>query len=363
MASAPPLKVGLIGYGYAGRTFHAPLISAVPGLALAAVASSDAAKVRSDLPEVIVYARPEELLADINIDLVVVATPNVTHAPLALAALNAGKHVVVDKPFALDLVECRHLIGVSETVGRNLWVFHNRRWDSDYLTIRAAIEAGIIGEVTHFESKIERFRPEVRDRWRERDEAGAGIWYDLGPHLIDQALQLFGLPETVFASIARQRIGVAIDDWAHAVLTYGKRRVILQASMLAAGGWDRFVVHGTGGTLVKHAADPQEAQLLTNVQPGSPGWGDDADPLMVFDNIGQASRAAIGGDQRRFYQLAVASIVDRGPDPVKPIEALAVMAVLEAGIQSAREGRAVSPSLTTQERSALSLAGTYLRSS
>ncbi|HEU4669962.1 MAG TPA: oxidoreductase, partial [Dyella sp.] len=246
-----PIRVGLIGYGYAGKTFHAPLIRATPGMELVAVASRDATKVHVDLPDMRVLPTPEALVADDAIDLVVIATPNDTHAPLASAALRAGRHVVIDKPMALDLAEARALVALADTSPGRLSVFHNRRWDSDYLAVKQAIDEGAIGEVVHFESHIDRYRPVVRDRWRESAGPGAGIWYDLGPHLVDQALQLFGLPERVHAGLAIQRAGGLSDDWAHVRLDYGARQVIVHASMLVAGGARRFVVHGTHGSLVK----------------------------------------------------------------------------------------------------------------
>lgn len=347
-----PLRVGLLGYGFAGKTFHAPLVSAVEGLSLHAVASRDAGKVHADFPGVRVHAKPEALIADDAIDLVVVATPNDTHAPLAHAALAAGRHVVVDKPFALDLAEARGLIVAAERAGRQLQVFHNRRWDSDYLTVRAAIESGALGRVTHFETKIDRFRPQVRDRWREQAVPGAGIWFDLGPHLIDQALQLFGLPDSVFASLALQRDGALTDDWAHAVLAYGGRRVLVHAGMLVAGGSARFVVHGTAGSAVKRAADGQEAQLLAGMRPGAPGWGEDGDALLLYGEGGERQVPATPGDQRGFYAAVAAALRGESAPPVRPVEALAVMAVLEAGAASAREGRAMPVPLTATERAA-----------
>jgi predicted dehydrogenase len=347
-----PVRVGLVGYGFAGKTFHAPLVQSVDGLRLVAVASRDAEKVHADLPGMTVHDSLPTMLAKDDIDLVIVATPNDTHAPLSRLALEAGKHVVVDKPFALDLTEARDLIDTARRAERNLWVFHNRRWDSDYLTVKAAIADGLVGEVVHFESKIDRFRPAVRDRWRERAQPGGGIWFDLGPHLIDQALQLFGLPDRVIASTARQREGALIDDWAHVLLTYGERRVVLQGAMLVAGGSARFVVHGRNGSLVKRKADQQEPQLLGGMRPGDEGWGTDSDALMVYEADGDRAILSTAGDQRRFYDLVAQSLHGDGPGPVRPVEALAVMAVIEAGLVSARDGIAAPLSLTEEERRA-----------
>lgn len=350
-ASHSPVRVGLIGYGYAGKTFHAPLINAANGLTLAGVASRDAAKVRADLPDVTVYPDAKALIGTPDIDLVVIATPNDTHTHLALAALEAGKHVVIDKPFALNVDEARQVVAAAERHGRFLSVFHNRRWDSDFLTIRRALADGLIGDVLHFESHFDRFRPQVRDRWRERDGPGGGLWFDLGPHLVDQALCLFGLPDHVQASMARQRPGVPADDWAHVILSYGECRVILHAGMLVAGGSQRFVAHGTRGSLAKQLGDRQESQLLTGLAPGVSGWGHDPDDLMLYDGFGAVqSIAASPGDQRVYYDAVANAISKDCSNPVTPVEALAVMSVIAAAKCSADSQTAISLELTPQER-------------
>lgn len=333
---ASPTRVGLIGYGYAGKTFHAPLIAAVPTLRLRAVASSAADKALADLPDVAIHADPYALIGDADIDLVVIATPNATHAPLARAAIAAGKHVVVEKPFALTLAEGEGIVALAEQHGVLLSVFHNRRWDSDFLTVSQAVRDGLVGTVSHFESHLDRFRPLVQDRWRERAGAGSGVWFDLGPHLVDQALQLFGLPDGVQASFAAQRPGAVTVDWAHVILCYGERRIVLHAGMLVAGGSHRFVVHGDGGTLVKQGADRQEQQLTSGMLPGDPGWGEDPDCLVVHAAAGPVrQRPSIAGDQRRFYEGIAAALGQGAPNPVPAREALSVMAVVEAAARSA----------------------------
>lgn len=348
--TSSPVRVSLIGYGYAGKTFHAPLIRSVPGLELAVVASRDAAKVHADLPDVKV-TDVATAMADAQTSLIVIASPNDTHAPLARAALEAGKHVVVDKPFALDVDEARQLAVLAEQRGRLLSVFQNRRWDSDFLGVRTVLAQGTLGEVMHLESHIDRFRPQVRARWREQQGLGSGLWYDLGPHLIDQALLLFGIPDRVLASMAVQREGGEVTDWAHVVLAYGARRVMLHAGMLVAGGSARFALHGTRGSLVKLRADPQEAQLLAGVQPGAAGWGEDRDEMQLFDGSGQASlHATPAGDQRKYYVQLRDALSGRGDNPVSPWQAVSVMAVLEAAIVSAANGCAVVPEVTERER-------------
>lgn len=351
--AANVVRVGLVGYGYAGATFHAPLISAVPGLSLDAFVSSNPAPIAERYPQATIHAQADALLCDPAIDLVVIATPNHTHFPLAEAAMRAGKHVVVDKPFTLDLAEARALIGLSQETACNLTVFHNRRWDSDFATVRKAIGEGLVGDPVHLETHFDRFRPLVRDRWRENAGPGAGVWFDLGPHLTDHALLLMGLPDRVTASLALQREGARSDDWAHVVLEFGGKRAILHASMLVSGGPPRFIVHGTGGSAVKQGMDVQESQLVAGMMPGAEGWGDDSDPL-VLHTAENAPRSitAERGDQREFYRLVGEAAQGRATNPVPPIQSLAVMAVIEAAQQSAAEGRSVALPLTEAERHA-----------
>ena len=339
-----PHRVALIGYGFAGRTFHAPLIRAVPGLSLVLVASSDPARVQADLPGVEVASDPMQAATDPCIDLVVIASPNHSHAPLARAALRAGRHVVVDKPLTPTLAEATELASLARKHGRMLSVFQNRRWDSDFLAVRQAIAEGRIGEVVHFESRIERYRPQVRVRWREQAGPASGLWWDLGPHLVDQALQLFGRPQSVLASLAAQREGAATNDWAHVVLEYPTRRVVLHAAMLAAAAPARFIVHGSHGSLVKRGADPQEAQLIAGVRPGDMAWGHDEDDLLWHDGAGVThALPSPRGDQSCYYVQVADFLRGVGNTPVTIGEALDVMAVLEASVASAVEGRRRTP--------------------
>lgn len=345
------LRAVLVGYGYVSRTFHAAYIDTLSEWTLHGVVSSRPDQVRQDYPDCRIYDDAQEAFADPDVDLVVIATPNETHCPLACAALEAGKHVLLEKPFALSVDEARKIIATAERAGRELCVFHNRRWDSDFLTIRAALDKGTIGHVRHFESTIDRFRPEVRDRWREGNGPGAGVLFDIGPHLIDQALQIFGLPELVYASVALQRDRALSDDWAHLVLEYGPTRVILQTGSLAAGAAVRFRVHGTGGSLIKQKSDPQEAQLRAGMRPGAPGWGEDTDRLQIFSNETTSHASdALRGDQRILYRALANTLKGLGPNPVRPIEALGVMAVMEAAARSAEERRAIPLPLSEAEK-------------
>ncbi|PZR34459.1 oxidoreductase [Caulobacter segnis] len=336
------LNVALVGYGYVGKTFHAPLIAATPGLKLATVVSSDPAKVAADHPEVRVVADLQTALADPAIDLVVIATPNTLHAPQTIAALEAGKHVVVDKPFAVTAAEARSMAQAAARADRQLVVFHNRRWDSDFLTLRRLIAEGALGEIVQYESHFDRFRPVVRDRWRERPGQGAGAWMDLGPHLLDQALVLFGPPLAISADIGVQRAGPGADDYFHVVLRYPTLRVILHGSMLTASDL-RLAVHGTGGSFVKHGLDPQEAQLKAGMIPGAPGYGRDSrhGVLTTVENDAptHADVSPEPSDYRAFYAGVREAIVVGGPSPVPVTEALRVMELLELARQASDERR------------------------
>ena len=332
------LNVALVGYGYVGKTFHAPLIAATPGLALHSVVSSKPDKVLADFPAATVRADLAEALSDPAIDLVVVATPNELHAPQAHQVLEAGKHVVVDKPFTLTVDEARSVIEHARTANRLLSVFHNRRWDADFLTLQRLIAEGTLGTVREFTSHYDRFRPTVRDRWREWDVPGAGTWYDLAPHLIDQALVLFGVPDGITADIQKQRVGAKAPDYFHAVLSYPETRVILHSSCLVADSKFRFAAHGTKGSLIKHGLDRQEDALKAGRTPGDQGWGaDDGAVSLTLAGEGDSTHAAPvtldAGDYRRFYMAVRDAVLGKGANPVPGEQALDVMELIERGLK------------------------------
>ncbi|MBB5719530.1 putative dehydrogenase [Stakelama sediminis] len=336
------IRVALFGYGTAGKVFHAPLIGAVPGFDLACVVTSRADEVAQDWPSVRVAATVEEALDDPTIDLAVVATPDHLHADHARLAIAAGKHVVVDKPFALTMDDARDVVERAERAGVKLSVFQNRRWDSDFLTLRKLIGQGDLGTITHFESHFDRFRPELRHRWKEGP--GAGIWPGLGPHLIDQALVLFGMPQAVFADIAAQKGGAA-PDYAHVLLRYEKLRVLLHISELTPVSDLRMAVHGSGGTFVKYGMDPQEEQSGMGFRPGQPGWGIDSRPGVFTPadalNIRRTVEAE-PGDYRAFYRALHGALTDDAPLPVTSEEALNVMQIFDLALQSSRKRREIS---------------------
>ncbi|MFQ2823940.1 MULTISPECIES: oxidoreductase [Aeromonas] len=340
------LNAALVGYGFAGKTFHAPFLSTTPGLSLSWVVSRDAAKVQADLPGCRVGSL-EQVLSDDSVDLVVIATPNDTHAPLARQALLAGKHVVIDKPFALDLAEAQALVELAEKQQRLLSIFHNRRWDGDFLTVRRLIAEGTLGQIAQFESHFDRYRPEVRQRWREAGGPGSGLWFDLGPHVLDQALQLFGQPDWFQADLAEQRPGALADDYFHVVLGYGERygelRVVLHGSCLVSASMPRFIVHGSQGSFVKFGMDVQEDQLKLGKRPPAADWGVDGEPgqlsRIVDGQLQQQSVVGEAGDYGTYYRGVCAAIKGEGSNPVPASEALAVMALLDLARQSHLEGK------------------------
>lgn len=334
------LRVGLIGYGYASKTFHAPLISGTPGMALVAVSSSDESKVKADWPGVKVVSEPKHLFNDADIDLIVIPTPNDTHFPLAKAALEAGKHVVVDKPFTVTLSQARELDALAKSLGKLLSVFHNRRWDSDFLTVRALIAEGALGEVAYFESHFDRYRPQVRNRWREMAGPGSGIWYDLGPHLLDQAVSLFGLPVSITVDLAQLRPGAQTTDYFHAVLAYPQRRVVLHGTLLAAAETARYIVHGSRASYVKYGLDPQEERLKNGERPPLEDWGYDMRDGVLTRVDGEERQEetwlTIPGNYPAYYAAIRDALTGHGENPVPASQAIQIMELIELGMESAR---------------------------
>lgn len=351
------IRVGVVSYGAASKIFHLPLIRTTPGLALTAISSSDAAKVRADFPastsaDVRIVDDHHRLIASDDIDLVVLPTPNATHYPLALAALRAGKHVVVDKPFTLTLDEAQHLAQTAREAGRLLTVFHNRRWDADFLAVRALLGAGTLGRIVEFQSTMHYYRPIVRDRWREQANAGGGVWNDLGPHMVDQALQLFGAPLGIYLDSASFRDGGQTDDYFRATLRYADKRVLLSTNASAGLAPPRFLVQGSVGSYIKYGIDGQEDALKAGQLPDAKtsDWGiDSRDGTVRLHADGRESvYPTPPGNYPAFYasvrdalllhrQAASAETAGKQPpeSAVALDDALRVMAVLDLGRESA----------------------------
>ncbi len=336
------LNAALVGYGFAGKTFHAPFLSTTPGLSLSWVVSRDAAKVQADLPGCRVGSL-EEVLRDETVDLVVIATPNDTHAPLARQALLAGKHVVIDKPFALDLTEAQALVELAEKQQRLLSIFHNRRWDGDFLTVRRLIAEGTLGQIASSNPTSIAIAPRCASAGAKRVARVPASGSNLGPHVLDQALQLFGQPDWLQADLAEQRPGALADDYFHVVLGYGALRVILHGSCLVSATMPRFVIHGSQGSFVKFGMDVQEDQLKLGKRPPAADWGIDSEPgqlsRIVDGQLQQQSVVGEAGDYGAYYRGVCAAIKGEGSNPVPASEALAVMALLDLARQSHLEGK------------------------
>jgi predicted dehydrogenase len=329
------IGVGVIGYGLAGRAFHAPYVRATAGTALRAIVTRHPAKVHADLPDMRVVPDVAALLAEPGIDLVVVASPDALHAEHAIAALEAGKHVLIDKPFATSLADAHRIAAAGDAANKQVTVFQNRRWDSDFRTLQRLIAEDALGEIVQFESHFDRWRPTPTGLWKEAREGG--IWLDLGPHLIDQALVLFGRPEGISLDLATLRDGAPSPDYFHAVLRYERRRVILHATKLAAQHGLRFAVHGTRASWIKHGSDPQEAATLAGRAPEGEDWGfDPIEGVLTAGEDGAASSVLNErGDYRLFWQALAAAIRGEGANPVPASEAITVMEMLDAGLRSA----------------------------
>lgn len=346
------INVGLVGYGLSASVFHAPIICSIEGMHLQAVVSSNAQKVLNDHPDVEVFADIDALLLQSEIDLVVICTPNTLHYPFAKKAILAGKHVVVEKPFTVDSSEAGELIALAKEHNVKLAVYHNRRWDNDFLTIKALLETDMVGRLSTYEAHYDRYRPVVGGRWREDNLPGSGILYDLGSHLIDQALHLFGMPLTISADLRSEREGGQTDDYFHLILGYPQLRVILHSGSLVKMGGPRFMLHGERGSFIKYGLDPQEDQLKQGMHPGDSGWGEDQP-----DHYGKLSTTAGGlsmeaviqtlpGSYEVFYQRLASAIRSEAPVPVSAEQALHTIRMIEYAIQSHQEQRTIQLPVT-----------------
>ena len=345
-----PLRVALIGYGLGGSAFHAPLIAATPGLHLAAVVTRDGAR-RAQVEHRYPDAR---VVDDVNalwqmsgaLDLVVVSSPNATHVPYARAALEAGLHVVVDKPFAPTAAEARAIGALADRVGRLAIPFHNRRWDGDFLTVQRLVRDDALGAIHRFESRFERLRATAKPGWTLADaaERGEGIVLDIGTHLIDQALHLFGPVVDVHAELARRHPSVVVEDEAFLSLAHaGGVRSHLHMSAAAAQSGARLSVWGARAAYVKHGLDPQEDALRAGFIPGASGWG--AEPRERWGSLGttveHSAHPTLPGAYPEFYAGVERAIRADEPPPVLVADAVATLDVIAAAFQSAREGRII----------------------
>ena len=345
----PGIPVSLIGFGSAARVFHAPLIGAVAGLELSAIVQRHGDSAGVAYPDVPVFRDLDGMLASSPARLIVVATPNASHCELARRCLLAGRDVVVDKPFTPTSEEARALAQLASSRGRLLAVFQNRRWDGDFLTVRRLIEAGTLGRVVQFESRFDRYRPARRAAsWRESEGVGSGLLFDIGPHLLDQALVLFGMPEAVTADVRVERSDAVVDDAFDIHLRYAGLRVLLGATLLACSAGPRFTVQGERGTFRKHGLDPQESALREGARPGSAGWGEENESrwgtLSLAGADGSVAHRSIRGepgDYRQFYANVRDAVLGTAELAVPASDGLRVIRLLELARESSRLRRTV----------------------
>lgn len=349
-----PIRTAVLGYGFAGRIFHSPFVHAVPGLELTAIVQRHGDTAGADYPGTRVLRSVDEAFGDSSIDLIVVATPNDSHVEMARRALEAGKHVVVDKPVAGSSAEVLELMALAKKQGKVLAPFHNRRFDGDFLTVKRLVEEGRLGRVTLVDSHFDRFRPYQRKgTWKEAGGAANGLLFDLGPHLVDQALALFGKPRSITASIRRERDVTAIEDAFDLALTFdgpeGKGlRYECHATMIAAEAAPRFRVNGTLGSYVKYGLDPQEAALLGGARPKVVGsaeawlpeveaaWGaltvatQASEPIQLQKSTLQTEV----GDYRRFYENVRDAVRGEAKLFVSPEDGYRSIRVLELALEA-----------------------------
>jgi predicted dehydrogenase len=341
------INVGLIGFGLAGRAFHAQVISRVPGLHLAAILQRTGDEAAKAYPDAKIVRSLDELLALPDIRLIVIASPNDTHAPFARAALASAHDVVVDKPFTTSYAEAVDLVNFAEKSGRFLTVYQNRRWDGDFQAIRELVAAETLGRIVRFETHYDRFRSNLKpNAWREQRVPGAGILFDIGPHLIDHAMVLFGKPKAVTADVRIERQGGLADDAFDIMFHYpDSLRALLSSSILAASQRPRFLLFGTKGAFVKQTVDPQENNLRFGNLPGTGAWGAEPEEnwglLTLSDGTDTTQRRVPSGtgDYRDYY-ANVRDVLEGKAKPFVSLSyALDVMRALEVCRASSDEQR------------------------
>lgn len=314
------INVGLVGYGISAKVFHAPFFATNKNYKLVSVVERHKQESKENYPDVQVVKSIEELLQNDAIDLVVITTPNETHFPYAKAALEAGKNVVLEKPVTNTSAEAKQLMEIASRSGKVLSVYQNRRYVSDFLTIKEILDKKLLGDVHTFEGHYDRYRAEARPQaWREHVLPGSGILFDLGPHLIDQVLYLFGIPNTIAADIRMQRPHAKVDDYFDLRLDYGFLKVILQAGMLVREPGPRYLIHGIKGSFVKWGEDPQEALLRAGALPVGDDWGKEGEDIYGILNtelngkIVREKYPSHKGDYAAYYKNLYETIVEGKP--------------------------------------------------
>lgn len=343
------IKTGLAGFGLSGKVFHAPFITFNPAYQLCSVLERSRSEAKKSYPGVKIARSMDELLEDSDIELVVITTPNTTHADYARKALAKGKHVLLEKPFTISSVEADSLIKLANEKKKILTVYHNRRYDGDYMTIRKIIDESLLGKIVEYESHFDRYRltSPFKGGWRGEKLPGSGVLYDLGSHLIDQALVLFGTPQSIWAHLNYDHSESKVDDGFLLFLNYKQLRVILRAGTIVKNPGPRFTLHGTNGSYIKYGLDVQEADLKKGKFPGSDDWG--REPEVNYGAINTSLNGnningrieTISGNYNHFYTSLADAIVNNKKPPVTANEAKAVIKIIELAMQSYNEKRTI----------------------
>ncbi len=342
------IKCGLCSYGMSGRVFHGPLIDAHPKLELSAVLERNHDNAIKQYPGIKVYRALTDLLNDQDIELVVVNVPDHLHTSFSQAALEAGKHVVVEKPLTLSVADGQHLISLAERLKFGLFVFQNRRWDSDFLTIQKIIESGKLGRVVEYEAHFDRFRPDPpKNTWKEDEKLGPGLLFNLGAHLIDQALELFGWPEAVYADIRKIRKETRIIDYFNLSLYYSEHTAILKSSYLVKKEVAKYIIHGNKGSFIKSGSDPQEERLNQGWKADHPDIGlespKDWGKIYTRNNSTQGEIIeSVPGNYLKFYDDVYEEISGNAKVAVSAEEGLDVIKIIETAIESHRTHRKIN---------------------
>ncbi|MGY0216112.1 oxidoreductase [Endozoicomonadaceae bacterium StTr2] len=341
-----PIKTAVVGYGYSARTFHIPFLSQLSQFKFSAISSSQADAVRQAWPNIDHYSSAKALLTESDAELVIITAPNDVHFELAALALEQGKHVILEKPFVTRVADGDRLIELARAKQRVLSVYHNRRWDGDFMTVKKLLESQQLGDIKLFESRFDRFRPEVRQRWREQATDGGGILFDLGPHLIDQALDLFGLPEALTAQSQMLRDKAETVDYFNIILHYPDKQVVLHSDLFSAGPNKRFSVRGTLGSFEKYGLDPQEDQLKAGIEPTTPVWGQEAKAQYgtLYTAEAQQSVKTEAGCYQHYFNAIAAAIRNDAEVPVTAEDALWNIRLIELAMQSSEQGRTLAVS-------------------
>jgi scyllo-inositol 2-dehydrogenase (NADP+) len=335
------IQTGLIGYGLSGRVFHAPFISLAEGFDLKCIAQRTADLSKLDYPQTKTVRSHLDILQDREIELVIVATPNGSHFELAKQVLLAGKHVIIEKPFSPTLAETNELIRIAEKNNLKLFVFHNRRWDADFLTVKQVIEGGLLGDIVSYEAHYDRFKPELNAKqWKETEGPGSGVLYDLGTHIIDQTVCLFGTPKLVTAQLLKQRTGTQIDDGFDLRLDYDALNVTLKSTLLARELGPKYIVYGRKGSFVKSGIDPQEDDMQAGLSPLSENWGLESQEHWGTLNTSVSNLnfrgivESLQGNYPGFYENVGDVIRNNAPYAISPDSAQITTAIIENALES-----------------------------